>query len=406
VFGDCDIMADMKVRVVAKSTLERFKHQNIILKKFGKDGIVLYKLIKGDILVSTLKKRVQIPPEVVDEIISFMIDQNIIEQVEGSENVNEDASGNTDAEKMINEEISSNIDLNADDKDSEDVSNTEDNDINLDDSGPDVDINSDEQDTPDSDTDDALDIDIGNESGESDKEGGESGVENTDTSDINIDDTTDDGINIDMEEPEQEDTSNSDVKEDDMDFEDSKMDIQPDDTSGEDTSDVDNQDNEDIFLTDNEIKVKQKFGTIGLKVYDLIDGKRSVEDIAKESGISAEFVVNILDYMGKIGIIEQFDKESAMLSVKNRKEITPAFKGNANVMIENKLDSSQKSDVNIPVKLPIDVVSNVKLDMELMLKFGTNGKTVYSAIDGKKDEIQVGIDTDIPLYELEKILSY
>jgi len=73
VFGDCDIMADMKVRVVAKSTLERFKHQNIILKKFGKDGIVLYKLIKGDILVSTLKKRVQIPPEVVDEIISFML---------------------------------------------------------------------------------------------------------------------------------------------------------------------------------------------------------------------------------------------------------------------------------------------------------------------------------------------
>jgi len=458
-----------KVRIVAKSTLDKFKHQNIILKKFGKDGLAVYKSIKEDINVEKLKKRVQIPGDVVDKILAFMLKKNIIELVQEESQINIDkgmqtdvaAQNSSDTNTTINSNTNTedtntniedtNIDVNTEETPEDTTEDTIENTITGDDTNVDITVDNNvnanmrNEDTPREDTDDTktndtLDISpsdtdtgvtnteditkdtIDDVSGDDDNANVDINTDDTsqDDNSININDTSDtslsDDISTDDTPPdndstlENEDSLTSDdtpITEDTslghIDSKDDDINITPEDES---ESEDDNDTTRDIFLTDNEIKVKKKFGTVGLKIYDLIDGKKSVDVIAKEATIGPEFVINILDYMGKEGIIEQFDKKAAMMSVNNRKIIKPSFTTNAKVMLDSKINADQKSDINIPVKLPLDIISGVKLDMELMLKFRSMGKDVYSLVDGKRDEIQISVEANLPIYVVKQILQY
>ena len=77
----------------------------------------------------------------------------------------------------------------------------------------------------------------------------------------------------------------------------------------------------------------------------MIDGKRSVEDIAKEANMDPTFVINILDFMSKEGIIQQFDKDAALANLSSRKSQKPVFTTQAKLLMESKTGISQTSTI-------------------------------------------------------------
>jgi hypothetical protein len=50
--------------------------------------------------------------------------------------------------------------------------------------------------------------------------------------------------------------------------------------------------------------IKSKYGDIGLKVYELIDGQKTAEQIMNNTGLTEPRLIEILDYMDEQGIIK------------------------------------------------------------------------------------------------------
>ena len=82
---------DGEIKPTAKTTLEKFKHQNMMAKRFGKDGVYLYKAIKDGISVEKLKERTDIPDDVFNEMVKYMLENKIVTMEGGTpeENIQE-----------------------------------------------------------------------------------------------------------------------------------------------------------------------------------------------------------------------------------------------------------------------------------------------------------------------------
>ena len=72
----------------------------------------------------------------------------------------------------------------------------------------------------------------------------------------------------------------------------------------EDIEPVSHHGTEEEELSPVERIIKDKYGETGIKVYKLIDGQRTAEEIIKETGVSESKLVEMLDFMDEEGIIK------------------------------------------------------------------------------------------------------
>jgi hypothetical protein len=178
--------------------------------------------------------------------------------------------------------------------------------------------------------------------------------------------------------------------------------------------------------------ISDKYGDIGLRVYALIDGQRTAEEIMRETGLTEPKLVEILDFMDEQGIIKlDYPKSGGPSPGMGGPAPSQSFGGGPSYgpqqmapppgakkeelgfvpMIEGEesLDEARAvlSPVEMPIKAPLDFVKGVQLKTKLMFKFKENkGGKVFEQIDGKNDVIDIALKLDLPLYEIADILRF
>ncbi|NYZ74391.1 hypothetical protein H0O00_04570 [Candidatus Micrarchaeota archaeon] len=166
--------------------------------------------------------------------------------------------------------------------------------------------------------------------------------------------------------------------------------------------------------------ISDKYGDIGLRVYSLIDGQRTAEEIMKETGLTEPKLVEILDFMDEQGIIKldypkgkgaqppagfagpQQAQAPPPGAQKEPESFGPMIEG------EESLDEARgvPSPVEVPIKAPLDIVKSVQMKAKIMLKFGDKGSKVVEQVDGKNDVIDISLKLDMPLYNVTGMLSF
>ena len=167
--------------------------------------------------------------------------------------------------------------------------------------------------------------------------------------------------------------------------------------------------------------IYQKFGRLGLTVYNLIDGEKSAEDILNETGISEDKFIEMLEFMDKNGIIklekpwQEEEEKQAASAAENKEdgeaapESEPAFPP----MDENET-SAMVPELEAKDALPIDLVARAKVNglreiqakIQIGLKYGNAGLKVYDLINGEDDIVHISLKSYISLEALDAIFAY
>ena len=69
---------DFRIVKLEKGPLQRFKNQNLLLKKFGETGLQIYKAITGKRTTEELRKDLGIEPGMFNQVVDFMQDAGLI----------------------------------------------------------------------------------------------------------------------------------------------------------------------------------------------------------------------------------------------------------------------------------------------------------------------------------------
>ncbi|MBD3210310.1 hypothetical protein GF318_02925 [Candidatus Micrarchaeota archaeon] len=181
--------------------------------------------------------------------------------------------------------------------------------------------------------------------------------------------------------------------------------------------------------------ISDKYGDLGLKVYALIDGQRTAEEIMGETGLTEAKLVEILDFMDEQGIIKlDYPKGKGRAppppppppfaggpTTRRRGRRPPPprrpppsakkkARGGFAPMIESEesLEEARAvpSPLAAPVKAPLDIVKSVQLKAKMMFKLGDKGSKVIREVDGQSDVIDISLELDMPLYEVMDILKF
>ncbi|MCX8167229.1 MAG: hypothetical protein N3E37_05270 [Candidatus Micrarchaeota archaeon] len=181
----------------------------------------------------------------------------------------------------------------------------------------------------------------------------------------------------------------------------------------------DNEIDEDEYLSETERKIKDNFGEIGLRVYSLIDGVRTAQEIMEEANVTEAELMEILSFLEREKIIS-LDQP---VEDKTQKTATQASKTNIALKEEVKtkappleeLDThedeildSDNSDI-IPIDLPFkSTADSFKIYPtvgKLALKYGKKISDLYASIDGYKDIITLALEHNLTLPQINSMLA-
>jgi DNA-binding Lrp family transcriptional regulator len=321
----------------AKTTLQRFKRQNHILKKFGKDGLKVLRTIDGKKSWKEIQEETGLDESFIEEIATWMKRNKYIEILP---QINEEEEKKEIEEKDVGEEKV---------EDTEKIIEPE------------------------------------------EIEGGGMGDAGAIMEISPISPEIQPSTKIDQEEKFRIEAT-EEAEEGGM--------VQP---VEEDVGEVFGQEEEPEELSPEEKILKEKFGDVGVKVYRLIDGQRSAQEILEEVGISEDELINMLEYMERHGIIKlEHEVEREKESKEGEGILSPLIgekpirKG---VIIES-------DPVEIPTKKKTGLFNEITIKMKLLVNFGRDGLKVWNTIDGKKSDVDIMVSTRIPLYSVKDILSF
>jgi len=345
--------SDYNIKKLEKGPLQRFKNQNLILKKYGEVGLKIYRAITGKRTVAELQKDLDIKKDIFDEVINYLQEAGMVEVAPAGE---EKKKEKKPAEEVPEEEK---VEELAPEEVEEEVEGEEEIEIEE----PEIKI---EEEAPAEEEEEIKPIGI--EPIEEEKEP--------------------------EEEEEAEPEEEEEIEEEPEALEFGEAEEEPEEEEG---------------LTPIEKIIKDKYGDIGLQVYTLIDGQKTAEEIMNETGLSESKLIEILDFMDEQGIIKldyPKAKEKAAAPAAEEKKEEPSSFG---PMMEEKEGPNIVTiphPVEIPVKSPMDIVKSVQMKARVMLKFKDKGGKVFEKIDGKRDVIELALKFDIPLHQLYDMLSY
>ena len=148
--------------------------------------------------------------------------------------------------------------------------------------------------------------------------------------------------------------------------------------------------------------IYKKFGKIGLKVYNLIDGEKTAEEILQETGIGEVKLVEILEFMDKEGII-RLEKPGGEDKPKDKKpKFEPLHEEKREV--EERL-SQDAIPIDLPVLQNIGLVQSIILRAELATRFPSFGLKVFSQIKAQKDVVEISRDLGLTLDQVDSVLA-
>ncbi len=161
---------------------------------------------------------------------------------------------------------------------------------------------------------------------------------------------------------------------------------------------------ENSSLTPIEKIISDKYGVSGVKVYKLIDGQRTAEEILKQTGVSEVRLIEILEFLDKQGIIklEKPTKEKQLKKLSPLTEKQIEGKG----ITENKSDETGLIPIDIPVKAKLGFSQRLRTGPEITLKFGSKGSKVYDLIDGERNLIDLAIESNMRLKDIDKLMEF
>jgi len=151
--------------------------------------------------------------------------------------------------------------------------------------------------------------------------------------------------------------------------------------------------------------IYDKYGKIGLEVYNRIDGVRTAEQIMAEVGISEEKLVEILNFLEEKGIIKLEHPEKKKKAEEKKEKFGPMTGELEEVEEEEKLPG-ELSPIELPIKAKgMDVIKGIKARAGILLSYGNEGGKIFDSIDGKSDVIQISKKLRVPIYTVRKIMK-
>ncbi len=151
-------------------------------------------------------------------------------------------------------------------------------------------------------------------------------------------------------------------------------------------------------LTPSELMIQKKYGNVGIKVYNLIDGQRTAEEIMEETGITESELIEMLDFMEKEGIIrlEHPEKKRGAVTEEKRSLFAPLVEEESK--LEQPISKLEGHGVDVPSKVKANIFSEIQLKAKIMVKLGKKGVEAYELMDGKNDVVDIAYKSGVPLY--------
>ena len=200
----------------------------------------------------------------------------------------------------------------------------------------------------------------------------------------------------------------------------------------------------------------RKHGSIGVRIYNLIDGEKTAEEILRETGVSEAKLVEILEFMDEQGIIKLEKPEEKASSPPSgggsgggdeggkgdddggedkgdgdeEGEDKPAREPRFKPIVEDvpegkpfqapaapkKEEKPAKEEVDEPGEdiVMVDVPSMAKLSViqkammftELSTKFPPAARQLFDLTDGKRDFVGLSLSTGMPLFDVDSAMAY
>jgi len=398
---------DYKISKLEKGPLQRFKNQNLLLKKFGEVGLQVYKVITGKRTTSELQKDLGLEKDIFDQIIGFMHDAGMVEltPVSAPEGEREEASLEALPEEIPAEEMESRPEPEPEpehemedeheaegieaEEEPEPEEESEEGKVGEDDIAPIEPIDDIEPIEPEPEE----------EEPEPKKKAAKKKPKKEDEGETDLEPIDFEPIEEAPPEPEPEAKS-------------AEPGISPFESWGGEAESEEGKGHSPV-----EKIIFDKYGDVGLKVYALIDGQRTAEEIMGETGLTESKLVEILDFMDEQGIIKlDYPKQKAMAEPEFPKAqeahaapsteadtFAPMTEGD---LVLGKVAAPVPDPVEVPKKAPLDFVKSVQLKAQLMLKFRDKGQKLYDLIDGENDVLDLCLKLDVPLFELYTMLQF
>ena len=206
-----------------------------------------------------------------------------------------------------------------------------------------------------------------------------------------------------------------------------------------------------------------KYGELGVRIYSLIDGEKTAEEILKETGVSEARLVEILEFMDEQGIIklekpapeaggeggdkggeseaadfegkgseagakggeggdnggEKGEAESAreprfrpMIEEEPEEKpyvALPPAPAKAEQKQEGKKEEEPEEDiimVDVPAVASLSLMQKAVLFTELSTKFGKGARELVEMSDGKRDFVELSLSTGLSFFDIDAIMAY
>jgi len=201
----------------------------------------------------------------------------------------------------------------------------------------------------------------------------------------------------------------------------------------------------------------RKHGSIGVRIYNLIDGEKTAEEILRETGVSEAKLVEILEFMDEQGIIklekpeekpapsgggsdagdgdgsgdgkgdgegedkgddgeEGEDKPAREPRFKPIVEDVPEGKPFQAPVAPKKEEKAAKEEIDEPgedivmVDVPslarLSVIQKAMMFTELSTKFPPAARHLFDMTDGKRDFVELSLSTGMSLFEVDSAMAY
>ena len=389
--------------------IERFRNQNIILRSFGETGLRVFGAVDGKRDAEGIMKASNCTLKEYEKIIAFMRGNGMLEETSRfpkdlTRSVKQMAGGGG----SIGE------------KNEEGEEEKEKKSMGADNENPDEENNEIEKDGKEKES--GKDDDDDEETGKG-RKGKESG---------NGDNENDDGENPEEDaiSPEEETPAGKGKKKNSKKEGRERKAISPELKIAQSrTREIGEEDAQTSALSPLEKKIFQKYGALGVDVYNLIDGQKTAEEIMLQTKISEVKLVEILEFLENEGIIK-LEKPAnagkvqapAGMGEKEERIKTGAHGmegegGKFSPMVDETPLSGESSvmrteeevggiPIDVPMKAKMNFMQEAGMQAGLIAKFKANGTNTYKLLGSGKDIVEMALQMRASLDELDGIFTF